>query len=499
MEPEQELSKILLIDDNPNDRLLAVRELKREFPQITIREAVDWSGIEQAFDDDDFDFVVTDYELNWATGLDVLRSVKSHDPMRPIIMFTNSGTQEIAVEAMKAGLDDYVIKSPKHFMRLRQAVRSVWKNAQIRRKARELEFRLRFLLNELNVGVFRSTLDGQLIEASDGLLDLLSVQSFSDAQQFFRQHLALSQAERGDQQQWHREIRVDGVGDRPCWLQISETRVTFNGKTLIDGLITDITEQRETAEELRSLNQTLEERVHQRTARLELLNKELEMFAFSVSHDLRAPIRQIDGFVELLLQRLEPTNIDDTTRHYLDVLNELTDRSGHLIDDLLQFSRTGRAEMKYTPVNMDQLIREVRRQLEPQINDRTIDWQIDSLLEVKGDRNLLRQVWQNLIGNAVKYTRSRDRAKITIGSTRENGETIFFISDNGIGFDQNDAQYLFGVFQRLPNAEEFEGTGIGLANVKRILYRHKGRIWAEGKINEGATFYFAIPSREDEP
>jgi len=497
MEPRQEPSKILLIDDNPDDRLLAVRELRREFPTIDIREAVNWSDIEQAFDDDDFDFVVTDYELHWATGIEVLHAVKDHDQTRPIIMFTNSGTQEVAVEAMKAGLDDYVLKAPKHFIRLRQAVRSVWENAQIRRKATELEFRLRFLLNELNVGVFRSTLDGQLIEASDGLLQLLDLRSLSDAQKFFQQHLALSQLERGERQQWHREIRVDGIdgtGDRPRWLQISETRVKFNGKTVIDGLISDITEQKDTAEALRSLNQTLEQRVQQRTARLELLNKELEMFAFSVSHDLRAPIRQIDGFVTLLLQRLDPSIIDETTQHYLDVLNELTERSGRLIDDLLQFSRTGRAEMQYTPVNMEQLVREARRQIEPQIKERNITWNMGVLPVVKGDRNLLRQVWQNLIENAIKYTRPRDRAEITIGSKAGKDENIFFISDNGIGFDRHNAQQLFGVFQRLPNAQNFEGTGIGLANVKRIIYRHEGRLWAEGGVNEGAIFYFALPS-----
>jgi signal transduction histidine kinase len=497
MEPVQELSKILLIDDNPDDRLLAIRELKREFSNIEIREALNWSDIHKAFDDDDFDFVITDYELNWATGIEVLHEVKEHDASRPIVMFTNSGTQEVAVSAMKAGLDDYVIKSPKHFMRLRQAVRSVWENAQVRRKARELEFRLRFLLNELRVGVFRSTVDGQLVEVSDGLLQLLDLQSRDAAQEFFQRHLALRPDERGDRQQWHREIKVDDIGDRPHWLQVSETRVNFKGKTVIDGLVSDITEQKETAAALRSLNQTLEQRVQQRTARLELLNQELEMFAFSVSHDLRAPIRQIDGFIELLAQQLAPSAIDETAQHYLNVLNELTDRTGRLIDDLLQFSRTGRAEMYYTFVNMDQLVREVRRQVEPQIVNREIQWHIEDLPMVRGDRNLLRQVWQNLIENAIKYTRSRNQAEITIGSELRDENAVFFVCDNGIGFDPDDVQKLFGVFQRLPNAQDFEGTGIGLANVKRIIYRHNGQIWAEGRIDEGATFYFSLPLREE--
>jgi signal transduction histidine kinase len=486
-------NRILLIDDNPDDRLLVNRELKQEFPQLEIIEALDWPGIENAFAKDDFEFVITDYELNWATGLDVLRAVKDHDPDKPIVMFTNSGTQEVAVEAMKAGLDDYVIKSPKHFLRLRQAVRNVWRTAQIRRKAEELEFRLRFLLNELQVGVFRYTPAGQLIEASDGLLKLLQVDSLAQAQQVFRQHLALSEAARGDRQRWQREVKVNGAEQRPLWLQVSETQVSQKGRTLIDGIVTDITEQKETAAALQTLNQTLEQRVQQRTASLQMLNQELELFAFSVSHDLRAPIRQIDGFVNLLQDHLAPSSLDDTTQHYLQVLRQLTERSGTMIDDLLQFSRTGRADMQYVCVNMNQLVREVRRQMEAQTINRNIVWNIETLPTVPGDRNLLRQVWQNLISNAVKYTRLKEQAEITVASQEGDSEILYYIKDNGIGFDGASIERLFGVFQRLPNAQSFEGTGVGLANVKRIINRHQGRTWAEGRLDSGATFYFALP------
>jgi len=486
-------NRILLIDDNPDDRLLVVRELTQEFPQIEILEALDWGDVERAFASDDFEFVITDYELNWATGLDVLRAVKDHDPDKPIVMFTNSGSQEVAVEAMKAGLDDYVLKSPKHFLRLRQAVSNVWKNTQIRLKAQDLECRLRFLLNELQVGVLRYTLAGQLIEVSDGLLKLLQVDSLAQAQELLQQHLALNQADLGDRQQWQRAIQVTGVDRSSLWLQVIETRVYKHDKTLIDGIVTNITEQKETATALRVLNQTLEQRVQQRTASLETLNQELEMFAFSISHDLRAPIRQIDGFVTLLQEHLAPSSPDETTQHYLQVLQQLTDRSGTMIDDLLQFSRTGRAEMQYVWVNMDQLVREVRRQMEPQTVDRHIVWKIESLPMVRGDRNLLRQVWQNLISNAVKYTRLKHQAEITVGSQSADGEVIYYVQDNGIGFDGVAMNQLFGVFQRLPNAQSFEGTGVGLANVKRIITRHRGRTWAEGDLQVGASFYFALP------
>ncbi|MGJ3245713.1 MAG: sensor histidine kinase [Elainellaceae cyanobacterium] len=494
MELERSLQKILLVDDDPNDRLLAVRELKREFPHIQIQEALDWTELNQAFAADEFDLVITDYELNWTTGLDVLRAVKDHDPDRPIVMFTNSGTQEVAVEAMKGGLDDYVIKSPKHLVRLSQAVRSTWENAQIRRKASELEFRLQFLLNELKVGVFRATPDGTLLEASDGLLKLLELNSLSEAQTFFQETLALSAIDRTHQTQWHREVCLNDSGHRIRWLQISEALVQFNSKTLIDGLILDITEQKQTAAALRSLNQTLEQRVEERTARLEMLNRELEMFAFSVSHDLRSPIRQIDGFTALLTQHLQSITSEETVLHYLQRISELTERSGRMIDDLLQFSRTGRAKMQYTPVSMNRLVQEVKRQVEPQLAGRTVHWDISSLPTVEGDRNLLRQVWQNLVENAVKYTNPREHAIITIGSMNSEREIIFFVRDNGIGFDSDNIAQLFGVFQRLPNAQGFDGTGIGLANVQRVISRHGGRLWAEGDLDKGATFYFSLPS-----
>lgn len=492
MELENSLQRILLIDDDPNDRLLASRELKRELPNIQIREALNWQEIYQAFVEDNFDLVITDYELRWATGLEVLRAVKEHDSERPIVMFTDSGSQEVAVEAMKAGLDDYVLKSPKHLIRLSQAVRSAWEKAQIRNRASELEFRLQFMLNELKVGVFRTTLDGQLIEVSDGLLQLLELNSLAEAQTFFRTKLALNGIEDIVKQR-HRQIELTDSGETR-WFQISETLVPFGNRSFIDGLVSDISEQKRTAAQLQSLNQTLEQRVDDRTARLEQLNSELSVFAFSVSHDLRSPIRQVNGFVTLLTQELQAST-NQTVQHYLQQISRLTDRAGDMIDDLLQFSRTGRAEMHYTSVNMAQLVQEVKRQMAAQVTPRPIHWQIDeSLPQVQGDRNLLRQVWIDLISNAVKYTHREEQAEIKISSIAGQGEIIFAIRDNGIGFDTEDAKYLFGVFQRMPNAADFPGTGIGLANVQRVIHRHRGRLWAEGERGTGATFYFALPS-----
>jgi len=500
MELTRSLERILLVDDNPNDRLLAIREIKQEFPDVEIQEAVDWEQVHGAFETDAFDLMITDYELNWATGIEILHALKDHDSDRPVIMFTDSGTQEIAVEAMKAGLDDYVLKSPKHRIRLRQAIRSVWENALIRRRAEELEFRLQFLLNELGVGVFRATLDGKLIEASDGLLNLLGFSSPAESQPFFEQELAWEKSDPSEQQQWHREIKLEGInGDGPRWLQVSETIIQLDGQSVVDGLVSDVTQQKETAARLESLNQTLEARVNERTERLEQLNHELEAFAFSVSHELRAPIRQVSGFVDLLRSELQPIALDEEPRHYIHQISKLTSRSGRMIDDLLQFSRTGRADLQYTAVNMDKLVQEVKRQLSSQLKGRRIHWQIEPLPPAEGDRNLLRQVWQNLIENAVKYTSVREQADIAVSGTRGAEEIIYSVRDNGIGFDMEDAnRHLFGVFERLSNAREHEGTGIGLANVQKIVSRHGGRCWADGEIDSGATFYFSLPPSDVE-
>lgn len=493
MELARPLQQILLVDDNPNDRLLAIREISREFPEVKIQEALNWDELHQQIDADNFDLVITDYELHWATGVEVLNAIKASDPTRPIIMFTDSGTQEIAVEAMKAGLDDYVLKSPRHLVRLSQAVRSTWKNAQMQRRASKLQLQLKFLLNELQVGVFRTTLEGELLEASDGLLQLLGLRSFAEAQTFFRETLAFGAVDQTQRRQRHREIQLRRSGRPTLWVKISETSAHSNGRPVIDGLIIDITRQKKTAFELQALNQTLEKRVEERTALLAALNKELTLFAFSVSHDLRSPIRQIDGFVTFLQQELQSVTTNATILHYLHQINQLTQRSGRMIDELLTFSRTGRVEMGHGTVDMNRLVQETRQQMSLEFSQRVIHWQVEPLPTISGDYNLLRQVWQNLIENAVKYTVSRPQAEIVVGSQIEELEVIFYVRDNGIGFDMKEVKRLFGIFQRLSNAADFDGTGIGLANVQRIIHRHGGRIWGEGELDRGATFYFALP------
>ena len=250
----------------------------------------------------------------------------------------------------------------------------------------------------------------------------------------------------------------------------------------------DITARKRWEEEIQALNQELATR----STALEASNKELEAFAYSISHDLRAPLRHMAGFGELL-RKSAATSLNEKSQRYLTMILEAANRMGSLIDDLLAFSRISRAEAHIADVSLQQLVQEAVAEVRQDATDRKIVWKIDSLPEWYGDRGMLRLVLVNLISNAVKFTSTRPEAQIEIGCIEhKEDEVALFVRDNGVGFDMNYSDKLFGVFQRLHSQDTFEGTGIGLATVQRIVHRHGGRVWAEGIVDGGATFYFSL-------
>jgi PAS domain S-box-containing protein len=286
-----------------------------------------------------------------------------------------------------------------------------------------------------------------------------------------------------------RELRMERRGGAPFWvrLDIVATQSIDNSKGLC-AIIIDISQRKRSDDDLEDLNRRLKQHV----VRLELANEEMETFSFSVSHDLKAPLRHMRGFMELLEKRMEG-QLDEKGRHYAVMISDPAKKMEYLITDLLSLARLGRLELQKQEVNIGNLAKEIVDQLSEETFGRNITWKLGELPVVHGEDSLLKLVLFNLISNAVKFTRTRPRAEIEIGCRKDESEDVFFIKDNGVGFNMDHVDRLFGVFQRLHPEEEFEGTGIGLANVRRIIALHEGRTWAEGSVGQGATFYFTIP------
>ncbi|RFC43348.1 MAG: Bacteriophytochrome/PAS domain-containing protein [Verrucomicrobia bacterium] len=297
-------------------------------------------------------------------------------------------------------------------------------------------------------------------------------------------------------EEWSFECRILRYGGGTGWIWgRGKCFKNENGQVeSMRGVIGDITQRRAAEEEIRSLNATLEQRVRERTLKLETAMKELDAFSYSVSHDLRAPLRAIDGFSRMVIEEYSQELAQDGQRK-LAVIRTEAQRMSRLIDDLLTFSRLGRAEIQSETVDMRALAQEVFNELTGRgTNGRKIQFEVQHLPVAVGAQAMIRQVWVNLIGNAIKFTRGRELAEIEVGfHLGAGGETVYSIKDNGVGFDMRHVGKLFGVFQRLHSEKEFEGTGVGLALVQRIVSRHGGRVWADAEEGRGSTFFFTLP------
>ncbi|MEP6498405.1 ATP-binding protein [Microcoleus vaginatus] len=483
---------ILVIDDNPTDRLLVKRELERQFSQLQITEIPDDKLFAKALNRGGFHLVITDYQLRWTNGIDVLKTIKSSYPECPIVMFTNTGNEEIAVEAMKAGLDDYIIKSPKHYVRLCVAVRGVLDRVAAWKRVARLENQLNSLLERLNVGVFRATSEGKLLESNQAFLRLFDASNLADVQGIYLQQLFLQPVDSGESRCQTLEITFPLADGRVKWIRFTQYLYSAEGESTIDGLVEDITELKQAELALREFNETLEERVRERTAELQEVNAQLESFTYSVSHDLRAPLRGISFFAETLLQD-RTSELDATAQDYLYRINEAASLMNTLIENLLEYSRLSKAKLPLKAVSLNLIVAGSIAQLEAEIaHKRARITVVEPLPTVLAHPPTLLQVLANLLSNAIKFVQPGIQPQVRVYAEAEKQYIYLWVEDNGIGIEEKFQDRIFGLFDRLHGQEVYPGTGIGLAIANKGVERMGGAIGVKSTLGIGTRFWVKL-------
>ena len=504
-----------MLEDKAADTELAEHALRNGGVKFTLKRVETADAFARELEENPPDLILSDHALPAFDGSAALTMARKTHPDIPFIFFTGSVGEESMMRTLKRGAADYVFKRrPSDLVAaVRRALRDQEEKSQRAQteeafhKSKEM---LRLLIeNVTDYAIYMLDADGRVTSWNAGAERMTGYKAdeaigkpidncFSEDEiRSGKPNLELRRAAsegRIEAEGWC--VRKNGSRYYAHWV-ITAIRDSGGKSAGFLKVARDITDRKQHEEQVARWNAELEQRVAERTSQLEAANKELEAFSYSVSHDLRAPLRHIDGFVEIL-QGGPASRLDEEGREHLNTIAAAVRQMGRLIDDLLAFSRMSRARMTRRKVNLSQLVREAMQHLQSDIEGRKIEWVIGPLPEVKGDMNMLRQALINLISNALKYTRPRPVARIEIGSMSSEGEDVVFIRDNGAGFDMRYADKLFGVFQRLHRASEFEGTGVGLANVRRIIHRHGGRTWAEGLVNSGATFYFSLPRNKTE-
>ncbi|MGA6988325.1 MAG: PAS domain S-box protein [Terriglobales bacterium] len=380
--------------------------------------------------------------------------------------------------------------------------------ARSRLELEEQTLRLQSVLNSMTEGLAAADEQGKFVlwnAAAEKILGMgatnLPSQNWTEHYGLFQndavtpfpsEQIPLVRAIRGEVSTTEMFVRNPELPDG-IWIEVSAGPLRDKQGIVRGGVAAfrDVTQSRADAREIQKLNDELEQRVAERTAQLEVANQELEAFSYSVSHDLRAPLRHISGFSKILVEEFGAT-LDPRAQHYLERIQSGTQKMGLLVDELLNLARVGRHVLRAQPAGLNAIVAEVIAILQPDSEGRQVEWIVADLPAVECDPVLVKQIFQNLLANALKFTRPRARAVIEVSHKEADGQLVFMVRDNGIGFSMKYVGKLFGVFQRLHSTNEFEGTGIGLVTVQRIVHKHKGRVWAEAELDKGAAFYFTL-------
>lgn len=507
--------RILIIDDNPDDRLLAIRELSRAFSDLIVEQIAEAEGLEQILLASNFDLVITDYRLRWSDGISVLRAIKAQYPALPVVMFTNSGNEEIAVEAMKAGLDDYVIKSPNRYFRLPVAVRSSLEQAQQRQALKEAETRYSELFDRVPVGLYRIAPNGKMLEANPAMVQLLG---YPDQQTLLAAQTVDFYVDAQAHQQWRQLMERDGtvrdfetllrtLDGKLIWVR-HNARAIRNGEDVLyyEGAIEDVTERKQAEEERKALLA----REQAARAEAEAASRMKDEFLATISHELRTPLNAMLGWASLLRSR--KLN-EATTARALETIERNAKAQTQMVEDLLDVSRIIRGKLRLAthPVDLVFVIEAALEAVQPTVAAKSIE--LEKLYEgvqgeavmVMGDSNRLQQIVWNLLTNAIKFTPTRGRVKVhlSVVSGNEQQTTATYaqiqVSDTGCGISAEFLPYIFEHFRQADSTSTRSqgGLGLGLAIVRQLVEIHGGTVYANSPgVGQGATFTVKLPLLE---
>jgi PAS domain S-box-containing protein len=489
--------RVLVVEDTPQDMALINHELRKTGLRFRSRRVESREAFLHELEYHTPDIILSDHGIPGFDGFAALAEARNRCPDAPFIFVTGAPRDEAAQQTLHSGADDYVLKS--HLNLLGPAVERALREASTRANRSQLEMalqdaeeQLRLLTEELKEhATFMLDTSGRIASWNPGAEEMLGYEPTEILDRNLGDIFAGVDGNVISQQ-----LVETATGEGRSGSVLSLLRK--NGENL--NLQTTIIALRGPSQNLRGFFCVLHntERSHHGTstdhlARLEAASSEMEKFTHEVALDLQHPLRDIESCAELLMKNAGG-QLDQKNHDYLDTIQKAAHRMSRLVDDLFTFSRIGQSQMYRLPLSLKDVAKEVIHDLRNETEGRKVDWVIGDLPEVAGDSVMLWQVMTNLISNALKFTRTKEQARIEVGANEDEREHTIFVRDNGVGFDTACADRLFGVFQRL-HTDEFEGTGVGLANVRRIIERHGGRVWAEGQTGEGATFYFTLPKQ----